>query len=101
MRPHAISFLPGSFALALLLVAPRAAAIDAAVLPPATADAMAQAASPQAIAEYRRKLREYQEARAGVRGGGRRLLEFDFRKAARAATPSAANARRSRSTITC
>jgi len=27
-------------------------------------DAMAQAASPQAIAEYRRKLREYQEARA-------------------------------------
>jgi len=25
---------------------------------------MAQAASPQAIAEYRRKLREYQEARA-------------------------------------
>ena len=30
----------------------------------ATADAMAQAASPQAIAEYRRKLKEYQEARA-------------------------------------
>src|SRR5215211_2292053 len=30
----------------------------------AGADAMAQAASPQAIAEYRRKLREYQEARA-------------------------------------
>ena len=35
-----------------------------AALPPAAADAMAQAASPQAIAEYRRKLREYQEARA-------------------------------------
>src|SRR5512145_2877994 len=31
---------------------------------PSTADAMAQAASPQAIAEYRRKLKEYQEARA-------------------------------------
>ena len=34
------------------------------MLPPAVADAMAQAASPQAIAEYRRKLKEYQEARA-------------------------------------
>lgn len=31
---------------------------------PSAADAMAQAASPQAIAEYRRKIREYQEARA-------------------------------------
>ena len=35
-------------------------------LPAATADAMAQAASPQARAEYRRKLKEYQEARAAV-----------------------------------
>lgn len=52
------------FALALLLIAPQAAAMDAAPLPAATADALAQAASPQAIAEYRRKLREYQEARA-------------------------------------
>ena len=32
--------------------------------PRSAADAMAQAASPQAIAEYRRKLKEYQEARA-------------------------------------
>src|SRR2546429_8567475 len=55
---------PGYLALALLLIAPQAAAIDAATLPAATADAMAQAASPQAIAEYRRKLSEYQEARA-------------------------------------
>jgi hypothetical protein len=39
-------------------------AVEADVLPPSTADAMAQAASPQAIAEYRRKLKEYQEARA-------------------------------------
>ena len=38
--------------------------MDAAALPAATADAMAQAASPQAIAEYRRMLKEYQEARA-------------------------------------
>jgi hypothetical protein len=47
--------------LALMLLAPRALAQQP---PSATADAMAQAASPQAIAEYRRKLREYQEARA-------------------------------------
>ena len=38
-------------------------AID--TLPATTVDAMAQAASPQAIAEYRRKLKEYQAARAG------------------------------------
>jgi hypothetical protein len=38
--------------------------MDAAVVPAATAGAMAQAASPQAIAEYRRKLQEYQQARA-------------------------------------
>ncbi len=55
---------PGYVALALLLIAPQAAAVDAATLPAATADAMAQAASPQAIAEYRRKLKEYLEARA-------------------------------------
>src|ERR1700719_2929202 len=64
MRPHAIRFCPRYFALALLLTAPQAVAMDAAVLPAATADAMAQAASPQAIAEYRRKLKEYLEARA-------------------------------------
>lgn len=60
MRPHPIRLL-GHLALALAL---RANAIDAAALPAATAEAMAQAASPQAIAEYRRKLKEYQEARA-------------------------------------
>ena len=64
MRPHAIRYGPGYLALALLLTAPQAVAMDAATLPAATASAMAQAASPQAIAEYRRKLREYQEARA-------------------------------------
>jgi hypothetical protein len=63
MRPRSIRSLR-VFALALLLVAPRAVAMDGVALPPATADAMAQAASPQAIAEYRRKLKEYQEARA-------------------------------------
>src|SRR3954454_6559880 len=50
--------------LALLLTAPQAFAMDATAIPAATADAFAQAALPQAIAEYRRKLREYQEARA-------------------------------------
>jgi hypothetical protein len=55
---------PGYLSLALLLIAPQAAAIEAATLPATTAGAMAQAASPQAIAEYRRKLKEYLEARA-------------------------------------
>src|SRR5438046_2869740 len=63
MLPQAIRS-PGYFALALLLIAPQAAALDAAPLPSTTAGAMAQAASPQAIAEYRRKLKEYLEARA-------------------------------------
>ncbi|WP_370870898.1 hypothetical protein [Bradyrhizobium sp.] len=64
MRTSAIRFCFGFPALVLLLMAPPAAAIDAAVLPQAATEAMAQAASPQAIAEYRRKLREYQAARA-------------------------------------
>jgi hypothetical protein len=64
MRPDAIRSCPRFFALALLLIAPRAVAMDAVVLPTATAGAMAQAASPQAMAEYRRKLKEYLEARA-------------------------------------
>jgi len=57
-------FAHGYLALALLLIAPPAGAIDAAALGSASTEAMAQAASPQAIAEYRLKLREYQEARA-------------------------------------
>ncbi len=63
MLPQAIRH-PGYVALALLLIAPQAAAIEAGTLPATTAGAMAQAASPQAIAEYRRKLKEYLEARA-------------------------------------
>src|ERR1700686_4384672 len=63
MLPHAIRSCPGYLALALLLIAQPAAAIDAGVRS-APDEARAQAASPQAIAEYRRKLREYQEARA-------------------------------------
>jgi len=62
MRPQLIRLYPGLVALALFAGAPQAFAMDA--LPASTADAMAQAASPQAIAEYRRKLKEYQEARA-------------------------------------
>jgi hypothetical protein len=64
MRPPLIRFFPGLVALALFAGAPEAVAIEAATLPASTADAMAQAATPQAIAEYRRKLQEYQEARA-------------------------------------
>jgi hypothetical protein len=64
MRPHAIRFCLGFLAIALLPIAPQAVAVEAGALSASTADAMAQVASPQAIAEYRRKLREYQEARA-------------------------------------
>ena len=65
MRPHAIRRCLGFLALALLLIAPQALAVEAArVAVSDVADAMAQVASPQAIAEYRRKLKEYQEARA-------------------------------------
>jgi hypothetical protein len=63
MRPHAIRCCPGYLALALLMTAQPAGAMEAS-LPSASAGAMAQAASPQAIAEYRRKLGEYQAARA-------------------------------------
>jgi hypothetical protein len=63
MRLHAIRFSP-YFALALLVIVPQAPATETIALPAATAAAMAQAASPQAIAEYRRKLKEYLAARA-------------------------------------
>src|SRR6266540_2807363 len=63
MRLQLIRMGSGLVTLALFAGAP-AMAIDADVLLPSAADAMAQAASPQAIAEYRRKLKEYQEARA-------------------------------------
>jgi hypothetical protein len=60
MRLPLIRMGSGFVTLALFAGAP-VMAMD--VLPP-SAGAMAQAASPQAIAEYRRKLKEYQEARA-------------------------------------
>jgi hypothetical protein len=50
-------------ALALPLLVPRAFAAEPGALPPAATEAMAQAASPE-LSEYRRKLKEYQEARA-------------------------------------
>jgi hypothetical protein len=55
---NALTLVP----LALVLFAPAAPAQDSAALRPAVRNAMAQA-SPQAIAEYRRKLQEYQEIR--------------------------------------
>jgi hypothetical protein len=63
MRLPLIRMGSGIVTLALLAGAP-ALAVEAIVLPPSTAEAMAQAASPQAIAEYRRKLKEYEQARA-------------------------------------
>ncbi|MCK1637864.1 hypothetical protein IVA95_09710 [Bradyrhizobium sp. 157] len=62
MRLPLIRMGSGLAALALLASAPPAVATE--LLPASTGDAMAQAASPQAMAEYRRKLKEYQEARA-------------------------------------
>jgi hypothetical protein len=64
MLPHAIRCCPGYLALALLLIVQPAAVDAGALAAPGTDDARAEAASPQAIAEYRLKLREYQEARA-------------------------------------
>ncbi|WP_398475194.1 hypothetical protein [Tardiphaga sp.] len=61
--PHSIRSVAIALPLAVLLGAP-AIAFDPAALPPSVANAMAQGASPQAVAEYRRKLAEYQEARA-------------------------------------
>src|ERR1700742_2744405 len=63
MAIPAIRVPPRVLALALVLIAPQAQAFDR-PLPKAATDAMAQAVSPEAIADYRRKLRDYQEARA-------------------------------------
>jgi hypothetical protein len=63
MRSSAIRYF-GYLAPVLLLIASQPIAVGAATLPATSAEAMAQAASPPAIAEYRRKLKEYQEARA-------------------------------------
>jgi hypothetical protein len=60
MHPQAIRYCLGYLAVALLLIAPQASAMDAAALPAATANAMAQG---PAFGEYRRKLTEYIEAR--------------------------------------
>ena len=62
MRLPLIRMGSGLVTLALFAGAPAMAIAD--MVSPSTADAMAQAASPQAIAEYRRKLREYEQARA-------------------------------------
>jgi len=61
---HPLRCLLARVPLAILLLAPPALALDSAALPANVANAMAQGASPQAIAEYRRKLAEYEEARA-------------------------------------
>ena len=55
-------------ALALPLEAARTFPLDASTLPPAVSGAMAYAASPQAIENYRRKLQAYLQARAAFEG---------------------------------
>jgi hypothetical protein len=64
MRPHPIRRCIRYIPLALLLIATPSLAGDGAAVPGAIADAMGQASSPQAIAEYHRKFGEYQQARA-------------------------------------
>jgi hypothetical protein len=69
MRPAAIRCCAGCLALALLIATRQAGATaDAAAGQDGrkgkTQAVLAQAASPQAMAEYRRQLQEYQEARA-------------------------------------
>jgi hypothetical protein len=51
-------------ALGMVLTMPQALARDPGAMPAMATDAMAQAASPQAIADYRRKLADYQQARS-------------------------------------
>jgi hypothetical protein len=66
MRSGLIRFdLRFFLALALVAGAPPSAAMDMSALPDSVSGAMAQA-SPEAMAEYHRKLREYQEARAPI-----------------------------------
>ena len=64
MRTQLIRSGLGLVALALPGLASNALASDAAARPVLSTDAMAQMASAQAIADYRRKLAEYQQARA-------------------------------------
>jgi hypothetical protein len=68
MRPQSIRLSFGRFgfgylALALLAAAPRGSAMETRALPAAASDAMAQMASEPVIAEYRRLLKQYLEAR--------------------------------------
>ena len=64
MLCHPIRWLRTPVLLAALAVSPHAFAGPDTALPAAIANARAQSASPEAIADYRRKLRIYQEARA-------------------------------------
>jgi len=85
MRLPLIRMGSGFVTIALFAGAP-AVAVEADVLPPFTADAMAQAASPQAIAEYRRKLREYEQVRAAFEGHTSYFGTFTIDPSARTVT---------------
>jgi hypothetical protein len=62
--PYPFRSLLASVSLAALLTAPQALAFDFNSLVPGAGQAMAQGASSPAIAEYRRKLADYEEAHA-------------------------------------
>jgi len=64
MRRPAIRHALGSVLFAMLVVSSQAVAGPDAPLPVAVANALAQVATPEAIADYRHKLKIYQEARA-------------------------------------
>jgi len=64
MRPKLIRDSLTVLALGMVLTVPQARSRDLGGTPSTVSDAMSQAASPQAIADYRRRLADYQEARA-------------------------------------
>ena len=63
MRTQAIRYGFTILAFALPLLATRGLALEPGTLPETVSDAMAQAVSPQTIADYRRRLKEYIDAR--------------------------------------
>jgi len=100
MRAQLIRTSLGLVALALLLRGPQAVAMDSGGLPGATADAMAQMVSPQAIAEYRRKLAEYQEIHGAFEQEAGAYWR-PFPTGGAAATPNGATTSRSMLMIMC
>jgi hypothetical protein len=83
MRRPAIRHAFGSALFAMLVVSSQAVAGPDAPLPAAVVNALAQVATPEAIADYRHKLKIYQEARAAFeeQAGAYRNAIADKRRA--------------------